>query len=63
MKKYLKQLICALAILCLVAGFAPAQAEAATIKGSYRIHTIKQKKTEEVVYFHIFRKIFRLLQI
>ncbi len=44
MKKYLKQLICALAILCLVAGFAPAQAEAATIKGSYRIHTIKQKK-------------------
>ena len=44
MKKYLKQLICALAILGLVAGFAPAQAEAATIKGSYRIHTMKQRK-------------------
>ncbi|MBQ6636752.1 MAG: hypothetical protein IJH81_10395 [Lachnospiraceae bacterium] len=45
MKRYLKQLICALAILCLAAGFAPVQAEAATtIKGQYRLHTIEQKK-------------------
>ena len=44
MKKHLKQLICAFAILCLVAGFAPAQTEAATIKGDCRIHTIQQKK-------------------
>lgn len=44
MKKHLKQLICAIAILCLVAGFAPAQTEAATIKGNIRIHTIQQKK-------------------
>lgn len=44
MKRRLQQFICALAVLCLVAGFAPVQAQAYEKKGEYRIHTVSQNK-------------------
>lgn len=45
MKKRLKQFICLLALLCIAAGFTPAnKVEASTIKGDVRIHTLEKNK-------------------
>lgn len=44
MKKTLKQFICALAVLCIIAGFVPVQAQAYVKKGDYKIHTLSEDK-------------------
>jgi hypothetical protein len=48
MKKTLKQLICTMLVLCIVAGFAPMQAQAYEKKNGYRIHTVSQDKWRTV---------------
>ena len=42
MKRVLKQSICLLAILCIIAGLAPMKAQAYEKKGQYRIHSLSR---------------------
>ena len=42
MKKLLKQSICLLAVLCIIAGLGPARAQAYEKKGEYRIHSMSE---------------------
>ena len=44
MKKALKNWVCLLAVLCMIAGFIPVNAQAYEKKGHYRIYNLAQSK-------------------
>lgn len=60
MKRVLKQSICLLAILCIIAGLAPMKAQAYEKKGDYRIHSMSENswKTipdDDTDYYDVYR--------
>ena len=60
MKKILKQSICLLAVLCIIAGLAPMKAQAYEKKGEYRIHSMSEGRwttnpEEDPDYYNVYK--------